>query len=121
MICCNSTCISQALRDCWGVPAALIVVVFGILLTLALHPVVASSVSLGPSIPKLVFPTRKQWATGGCRGHCLAHSAVMSSQDRQDWICSPRLCLPCCQVMTSCRHSLYFTPHNREQAAAALR
>ena len=48
----------------WRLPAALILVMFGILLTLAMHSSIVSSLSFGPSMPKLVLPTREEWATG---------------------------------------------------------
>ena len=46
------------------VPAALLVVGTGLVVTVAQYPAVLRSLRLGPSLPSLVFPTGRQWARG---------------------------------------------------------
>ena len=53
-----------ALTPRWQFPAALIVVLAGIMITLMMHPDVASSIRFGPSMPAIVMPTRGEWKKG---------------------------------------------------------
>lgn len=46
------------------VPAALLVVVTGLIVTVAQYPTVLRSLRIGPSLPGLVIPTGRQWANG---------------------------------------------------------
>lgn len=46
------------------VPAALLMVCTGLVVTVAQYPAVLRSLRLGPSLPSLVFPTGRQWARG---------------------------------------------------------
>ena len=46
------------------VPAALLVVATGLVVTVAQYPAVLRSLRLGPSLPSLVLPTGRQWASG---------------------------------------------------------
>ncbi|KAK9840623.1 hypothetical protein WJX81_004876 [Elliptochloris bilobata] len=46
------------------VPAALLVVITGLVVTAAQYPAVLRALRLGPSLPGLIFPTGRQWANG---------------------------------------------------------
>ena len=46
------------------VPAALIVVLLGLAAALWHNPRIASQLRLGPSVPRIVLPSRKQWLHG---------------------------------------------------------
>jgi hypothetical protein len=47
-----------------AIPAALILVLLGIVLTLSTQPGILSSLALGPSTPQIVIPTAREWQTG---------------------------------------------------------
>jgi len=59
VICCSTASISSPL-----IPAALIVVVLGVILTIAFSPDVISSLSFGPSTPQIIVPSASDWKTG---------------------------------------------------------
>jgi len=59
VICCSIASISTPL-----IPAALILLVLGVLLTIAFSPDVLSSFSLGPSTPEIIVPSASDWKTG---------------------------------------------------------
>jgi MFS superfamily sulfate permease-like transporter len=46
------------------IPAALILVVLGVILTIASSPEVLSSLSMGPSTPQIIVPSASDWKTG---------------------------------------------------------
>ena len=46
------------------IPAALIIVVIGVILTLSTSPTVLSSLTLGPSTPQVIVPSAADWRIG---------------------------------------------------------
>ncbi|KAL4513241.1 hypothetical protein Ndes2526A_g02379 [Nannochloris sp. 'desiccata'] len=59
VICCSTASISTPL-----IPAALIIVVLGVILTIAFSPEVLSSLAIGPSTPQIIVPSALDWKTG---------------------------------------------------------
>ena len=65
----------QRANASWRVPAALIIMILGIILTLAMHSGVARSIGIGPVKPHIIVPTKAEWRKGmifntGCALTC---------------------------------------------------
>ena len=57
-------CITLPARSKRNIPAALIVVCMGIILSIAFNPSIVNGLSLGPSKPSVVVPNGYEWRTG---------------------------------------------------------
>ncbi len=66
------------------VPAALLVVATGLVVTVAQYPSVLRALRLGPRLPTLAAPTGRQWATGarGVAPKCPHRALAVSCQLR---------------------------------------
>ena len=47
-----------------NIPAALVIVIIGVILVFAFDPSIVSTLSLGPSTPSVIVPTATEWKTG---------------------------------------------------------
>ena len=60
----SSACASLPSHNARNIPAALIIVVIGVILVFAFDPSIVSTLSLGPSTPSVIVPTAEEWKTG---------------------------------------------------------
>ncbi len=54
----------QRAKERARVPAALVIMVLGIILTLAMHSGVLHGIGIGPVKPRVIVPTKAEWRKG---------------------------------------------------------
>lgn len=57
-------CVSLPSHNPRNIPAALVIVIIGVILVFAFDPSIVSTLSLGPSTPSVIVPTATEWKTG---------------------------------------------------------
>jgi hypothetical protein len=60
----SSACAALPSHNPRNIPAALVIVIIGVILVFAFDPSIVSTLSLGPSTPSIVVPTSAEWKTG---------------------------------------------------------
>ncbi len=60
----SSACAALPSHNPRNIPAALVIVIIGVILVFAFDPSIISTLSLGPSTPSVIVPTSAEWKTG---------------------------------------------------------